>query len=230
MLFRSANRVGPDLSRAQEANAKQIDRNAYKALDYFLNDSHAMSQFPQTALRTLGIPMDTQGNVDPLASKALLDMANAQLQATLAFNDRATGWIYSDSMTGGGRRPDGVLHGLDSLGWQGDKESQAYRILHGDLVVLRLETFPADEAERLAAVTRVIDKLADLGATVALTDTAAAACAPRQASNSKPAATRRSPVPPACGLRRTRHTAWPRWRLTCPGRPRPARCTPTTTS
>ena len=168
MLYRwNGMRENPDIARVKVND--RIRANRGKALDMVKSDQRYMSQFPKTALRTLGIEMDLAGNViDPLTDTDLNNFAFAQMRETLDINANAAAHIYSHIMErNSGRRPDGILHGIQSLDWRNDKENQAYNILHGDLVVIRLETFNPDPEKALGELTAVLRKLADLGATVA---------------------------------------------------------------
>ena len=164
--------------RAESDSSRRRDLDAYKkripaAIRTLLTDQGILSTLPQYALYEAGVQLNLPLDANPASGDIASQTAFATLNATLnEMGSTATAWTYSHNQQKiPGGRADGVLHGIGSLGDRdGLNEKHGDKILHRDLVVVRLDTFPVNPLERKRDLIAVMRKLAERGASIAIVD------------------------------------------------------------
>lgn len=163
-------RVGPDASR--ERNAEPYVKRRVAAMETLQRDQNFLTGVPQYALRQAGIAMNLPIDADPRSSDLAAQTAFAQLNATLQGEEFSTAWQVQykpGKLTGG--RVAGVLSGLNDIRQEpGDHEAAGQRLLHRDLAIVHVDTFPQDPIERKRELISFVRELADKGVSIALID------------------------------------------------------------
>lgn len=165
----ATDRIKVDASRQDNAEHYQSRKSA--SIETLLGDSKLLNRFPQMTLYEMGLALDLPVDANPQSFDMASRAAFSDLLATSEAETFSTSWTYLHKpSTGRGSRIDGVLQGFDALGARPDNAAHGERIVHRDLVLVELDSFPQDPIQRKAELIRVMHRLSELGATIALVD------------------------------------------------------------